>query len=119
MLSVRPRTAAYATALGFPAALVAWRITHEPWAMPTTVSAISIGGTLWAHRQTRLPTPAPPDSMRTWYGLEDVFVWSRYQAGYRDAIEHQRSAEFRRARQSSVMLVLIANLTFLALRLDR
>ena len=101
--------------LALPASVVASVTTGEPWAAPVTISSLSLFGTVWTYRQTRLPIPMAPDSMRARYGLDGEQVWSRYQHGFHDAIETQRRTEFQRSARSTALIVLLG-LTYVAIR---
>ncbi len=112
----RPRTTAAATALALPLGLVATRATGEFWAAPITASGVTLGGAMWAHREMKRPTPTAPDSMRTRYALDDVFLWARYQQGFQEAIEQQRLAEFQRSAKAAGFVALVTGLTYFAFR---
>lgn len=114
LLLHRPRTAVFVSAFAFPVGLVASNSTGELWVAPVATISVSLAGTLWAYRQTRLPIPFAPDSMRARYGLDEAHIWSRYQHGFQDAIDQWRHAEFQRSARSTVVFTLIG-LTYLAI----
>lgn len=112
----RPRTTALLPTLSLPLGLAMHRATDEYWALPITVSTVTLGGTVWAYREMRRPLPLAPDSMRTRYGLDDPFVWQGYQRGFQDVIDQQRRDEFRRSAKMSAFVVFVTGLTYYAFR---
>jgi hypothetical protein len=116
----RPRSAAGATKLITTFAVEVGLFIRRPgtnfWVTPVAIGSISAGGALWAYRETKRPLPAPPDSMRSRYGLSDERLWRSYGDGFREAIDDRRRAELALSSRSALMTAIVFGGTYAALR---
>ncbi len=100
--------------LALPAMLVVTRATNSLGAGLGTGVAVSGGVAVWSYRQTQAPTPAPPDSMQTRYGLSDV-LWRSYVDGFENAIDQRREARAASDVRSAVVALVITGLLVVTL----
>jgi len=118
-LRQRPRSAAGSTALismiGMEVGLLVRRPGTNYWITPVAAGSVAAGGALWAYRETKQPIPAPPDSMRSRYGLTDERMWRSYGDGFRDEIDARRRAALERSSRSAVMTAIVFGGTYATL----
>ncbi len=116
----RPRSATGATTfismIAVEFGLAIRRPGNSYWVTPAAIGSVAAGGTLWAYRETKRPIPAPPDSMRSRYGLTDERLWRSYGDGFRNAIDDRRRAELERSSRSALMTAIVFGMTYGALR---
>ncbi len=115
----RQRTAAGATSLISTIGVTAGLLVRRPgandfWVAPATIATVSAGGALWAYGETRRPVPAPPDSMRSRYGLTDDRLWRSYRDGFRDEIEERRRVELAHASRAALLNAIVFAGTYTA-----
>jgi hypothetical protein len=107
----RPRTAAVAkpivTAIALQLALFVRRPGTNLWVAPAAIGSVSAGGALWDYRETLQPIPAPPDSMRSRYGLTDARLWGSYGDGFRQEIDERRRVELARSSRSALLTAIM------------
>ena len=85
------------------------------WIAPVTIASVSTAGALWAYRETKRPIPAPPDSMRSRYGLADDRLWQSYGDGFREQIDDQRRNELSKSTRSAFLTTFVFAGTYAAL----
>ncbi len=86
------------------------------WVAPVSIVSVSAGSVLWSYRETKRPLPAPPDSMRSRYGLNDDRLWRSYGDGFREEIDDRRRTELERNARSALVTAIVFGGTFAALR---
>ncbi len=89
--------------LAVPVGLMVANRTGNYWMVPVSMTAARFGEALGSYGRTRAAVPAPPDSMRSRYGLNSPVLWNQYGRGFGRAVEDRRRADLNGSLRSALI----------------